>query len=169
MRKHLIAALFASGCMVAGGFAATAPAFAADGITLAPDAIGGIVTGAKGPEAGVWVVAETSDLPTKFARMVVTDDKGRYVLPQMPDANYKVWVRGYGLVDSKQVSAKPGAHLDLTATPAPDAKTAAEYYPAAYWYALLNPPPASDFPGTGPEGNGIAVGLTTQQHWLENA
>ena len=168
MRKHIITALFASGCLLAGGFATSGQAFAADAIKLAADAIGGTVTGAKGPEAGVWVVAETSDLPTKYAKMVVTDDKGRYVLPQMPDAKYKVWVRGYGLIDSKAVEAKPGAHLDLTATPAPDAKSAAEYYPSAYWYALLNPPPASDFPGTGPEGNGIAVGLKTQQHWLEN-
>ena len=40
------------------------------------DDIGGVVTGANGPEAGVWVIAETTDLPTKFARMVVTDDQG---------------------------------------------------------------------------------------------
>ena len=68
------------------------------------DYIEGVVTSEKGPEAGVWVVAETSDLPTKCAKVVVTDDRGRYALPQLPAANYKVWVRGYGLLDSKPVS-----------------------------------------------------------------
>jgi hypothetical protein len=65
-----------------------------------PDDIGGVVTGARGPEAGVWVIAETRDLPTKLARIVVTDDQGRYLLPDLPKANYDIWVRGYGLVDS---------------------------------------------------------------------
>src|SRR5919106_943642 len=62
------------------------------------DDIGGVVTGPHGPEAGVWVIAETSDLPTKFVRIVVTHDAGRYVIPELPKANYNVWVRGYGLV-----------------------------------------------------------------------
>jgi hypothetical protein len=63
------------------------------------DDIGGVVTGSAGPEAGVWVIAETTELPTRFARMVVTDDQGRYVIPDLPAVNYSVWVRGYGLVD----------------------------------------------------------------------
>ena len=66
--------------------------------------ITGVVTGARGPEAGVWVIAETSDLPTKFARIVVTDGQGRYLLPELPSANYDVWVRGYGLVDSPKLN-----------------------------------------------------------------
>ena len=70
------------------------------------DDIGGVVTSAKGPEAGVWVIAETNDLPTRFARMVVTDDGGRYVLPDLPKASYSIWVRGYGLVDSPKVKAR---------------------------------------------------------------
>ena len=74
----------------------------------------------KGPEAGVWVIAETTDLPTKYAKIVVTDDQGRYVIPDLPTANYSVWVRGYGLVDSPKVRAKPGQQLNLTAVPAPD-------------------------------------------------
>ena len=41
--------------------------------------LGGVVTGPHGPEAGVWVIAETTDLPTKFAKIVVTDEHGRYV------------------------------------------------------------------------------------------
>src|SRR5512144_734062 len=70
--------------------------------------IGGVVTSSKGPEAGVWVIAETSELPTKFVRIVVTDDRGRYLVPDLPKANYSVWVRGYGLVDSQKVQAAPG-------------------------------------------------------------
>src|SRR6266851_1089255 len=89
----------------------TAPPVAID-----PDDIGGVVTSAKGPEAGVWVIAETTELPTKFARIVVTDDQGRYVLPDLPRARYQVFVRGYGLVDSARVPANPGQHLDLKAT-----------------------------------------------------
>ena len=84
------------------------------------DDIGGVVTSSKGPEAGVWVIAETTDLPTKFRKIVVTDDAGRYVLPDLPKANYKVWVRGYGLVDSKAVEATPGKTLALTAVVAPN-------------------------------------------------
>ena len=72
-------------------------------VAIDNDDIGGMVTSAKGPEAGVWVIAETTELPTRFARMVVTDDQGRYVIPDLPKANYNVWVRGYGLVDSHKV------------------------------------------------------------------
>src|SRR5271168_4251068 len=68
----------------------------ADGSRIAvnSDDIGGVVTSANGPEAGVWVIAETTDLPTKFRKIVITDDAGRYLLPALPKANYKVWVRG---------------------------------------------------------------------------
>src|SRR5215211_4800362 len=119
------------------------------------DDITGVVTGARGPEAGVWVIAETSDLPTKFAKIVVTDTQGRYLLPDLPKASYTVWVRGYGLVDSPKQKAKPGTTLNLKATPAPNPRAAAEYYPAGYWYSMLKVPAESEFPGTGPEGNGI--------------
>ena len=64
------------------------------------DDIGGVVTSRMGPESGVWVVAETIDLGTRFAKMAVTDDYGRFVIPDLPKATYRVWVRGYGLVDS---------------------------------------------------------------------
>ncbi len=123
---------------------------------------------AKGPEAGVWVIAEAKDLPAHYVKSVVTDDQGRYVMPALPKGNYKLWVRGYGLVDSTAVDATPGSHVDLTAMVAPSAKDAAQYYPAAYWYAMLNPPPESDFPGTGSKGNGIAPVMLTQQNWLHN-
>ena len=110
------------------------------------DDIGGVVTSANGPEAGVWVIAETTDLPTKFAKIVVTDDQGRYVLPDLPKANYNVWVRGYGLVDSQKVRATPGKILNLKAVVAPTAAAAAEYYPAIYWYSMLKIPDMSEFP-----------------------
>ena len=47
------------------------------------DDIGGIVTSRFGPEAGVWVIAETTDLPTKFVKIAVTDDRGRYLVPDL--------------------------------------------------------------------------------------
>ncbi len=77
-----------------------------DAVRVDPDDLGGVVTGPKGPEAGVWVIAETTDLPTKFAKIVVTDDRGRYLVPDLPKANYNVWVRGYGLVDSPKVQSR---------------------------------------------------------------
>ena len=110
--------------------------------TVAIDAndIGGMVASAAGPEAGVWVIAETTDLPTKFAQIVVTDDQGHYVLPDLPNASYSVWVRGYGLVDSPRVEARPGQPLNLTAVVAPNERAAAEYYPPSYWLSLMRTP-----------------------------
>jgi streptogramin lyase len=124
--------------------------------------LGGTVTGPSGPEAGVWVIAETSDLPTKYAKMVVTDERGRYVIPGLPKASYSVWVRGYGLVDSPKVRAEPGKILNLTAVPAPTEAAAAQYYPAIYWYSMLEVPPASEFGG----GSRIPK-ERTQADWLK--
>src|SRR5712692_3535317 len=112
--------------------------------------IGGVVTSPKGPEAGVWVIAETTELPTKFVKIVVTDDRGRYLVPDLPKASYNVWVRGYGLVDSPKVQATPGKIVNLTAVVAPNPRAAAEYYPAGYWFSLIRVPDKSEFPGTGP-------------------
>jgi hypothetical protein len=111
------------------------------------DDIGGVVTSAKGPEAGVWVIAETTELPTRFARMVVTDDQGRYVIPDLPKANYNIWVRGYGLVDSQKVKSAPGKILNLKAVVAPNEAAAAQFYPAIYWYSMLKIPDKSEFGG----------------------
>lgn len=130
------------------------------------DDIGGVVTSAKGAEAGVWVIAETAELPTKMVKIVVTDDQGRYVLPDLPKAHYRVWVRGYGLVDSQPVTASTGKILNLTAVVAPDPRAAAEYYPSDYWFSLLHIPPPSDFPGTGAKGNGISEKMKSQAQWI---
>ena len=131
--------------------------------------IGGTVTGAQGPEAGVWVIAETNDLPTKLVKIVVTDDQGRFVLPQLPPATYALFVRGYGLVDSDPVPAAPGdLTVALRATAARTPQEAAKIYPANYWYSLLEVPKRSEFPGTGtgPGGNGIAVNIKNQGQYL---
>jgi hypothetical protein len=141
---------------------------AAARVAIDNDDIGGVVTGPSGPEAGVWVIAETKSLPTRLIKSVVTDDQGRYVLPDLPKANYDVWVRGYGLVDSPKVQGAPGKALNLKAVPAPNAKSAANYYPAQYWLALLQLPPKSDFPGTGPTGNGISPTMKSQGEWIRN-
>jgi len=122
------------------------PVSAQQQVSVRDTDIGGGVTGPSGPEAGVWVIAETVDLPTKFAKIVVTDDLGRYLIPDLPRATYRVWVRGFGLVDSPKVEASPGRNLNLTAVPARSEKDATQYYPAMYWWALLNPPPTSEFP-----------------------
>lgn len=132
-------------------------------VPVIADGISGVVSGAKGPEAGVWVIVETEDTPTRFIKIVVTDDSGRYLVPELPKAKYKAWVRGYGLVDSKPVEANPGKRLNLTAVRAPDAKAAAQYYPASYCYSMIRPPAAGEFSGTGPDGNGISPQMKTQQ------
>jgi len=139
---------------------------ASGSVAVDNDDIGGVVTGPRGPEAGVWVIAETTDLPTKFNRTVVTDDQGRYLVPDLPKANYSVWVRGYGLVDSPRVQTAPGKSLNLTAIVAPSPRAAADYYPAAYWYSLARVPDKSEFPGTGAEGNGISPTMKTQADWV---
>jgi len=140
---RLIAALAVAGFVLAP----TARADAQTVVAIDADDIGGVVTGPHGPEAGVWVIAETRDLPTRFAKMVVTDDQGRYVVPDLPAAKYQLWVRGYGLVDSPKVDAAPGRHVNLTAVPAPNEAAAAQYYPAIYWFAMLKIPDKDQFGG----------------------
>src|SRR5947209_5924452 len=140
---------------------------AAETVSIGSTDIGGVVTGPNGPEAGVWVIAETTDLPTKYGKIVVTDDRGRYVVPELPKANYSIWVRGYGLVDSPKVRAEPGKIVNLTAVPAPNEAAAAEYYPGMYWYSLLKIPAPAEFPGTGEKGNGIPAVMKTQHYWVD--
>jgi hypothetical protein len=133
---------------------------------VGPKDIGGVVSGPKGPEAGVWVIAETRDLPTKYAKVVVTDERGRYLIPDLPKAKYEVWARGYGLLDSFKAGGEPGQRLNLKARPATE-KQAAEFYPGMYWYSMLAIPGKDQFPGTGEKGNGIAPVVKTQEVWVD--
>jgi hypothetical protein len=158
MRRVCFAAIFA----VAGLLLANPARLAAQTpVAIDTDDIGGGVSGPHGPEAGVWVIAETRDLPTRYAKMVVTDDQGRYVVPDLPKAKYQVWVRGYGLADSPKVDAVPGQQLNLTAVPAANDAAAARYYPAIYWYAMLKIPGKDQFGGKSDIPENI-----TQADWL---
>jgi hypothetical protein len=120
--------------------AASAHAAPAAPLHVDSDDIAGQVISVHGAEAGVWVIAETGDLPTRFVRIVVTDDEGRYFIPDLPSAHYRLWVRGYGLADSAKVDSAPGKIVNLTAVVAQSPAQAAKVYPAAYWYALMNLP-----------------------------
>src|SRR5215475_8404590 len=124
-------------------------------VTVGAKDIGGVVSGPNGPEAGVWVIAET------------TDDQGRYLVPDLPKANYIVWARGYGLVDSAKTTSEPGKTVNITAVPAPNAAAAAELYPAIYWFSMLKMPGKDMFPGTGPNGNGMATIMKSQLQWVD--
>jgi hypothetical protein len=164
LRQASGAAVAALGALTLAATSAQQPP--ASSIAVDKDDIGGVVTGAKGPEAGVWVIAETTQLPTKYAKIAVTDDQGRYLIPDLPTATYRIWVRGYGLVDSPKVEATPGKSVNLKAVAAPDARAAAQYYPAGYWFSLMHVPEKSEFPGTGPSGNGINPNIKSQGDWL---
>ena len=151
------------------GFAASLPLLSslqAQTISVGANYLSGVVSGPNGPEAGVWVIAETGDLPTRFAKIVATDDQGRFVVPDLPQANYSVWVRGYGLVDSQKQRAVPGATVNLTAVPAPSPAAAADYYPAIYWYSMLKIPDKSQFGGA----SDIPARVTQTQYltWIKN-
>jgi hypothetical protein len=133
--------------------------------------IGGVVQSPKGPEAGVWVIAETKDLPTNFIKIVVTDDRGRFMVPELPAASYSVWVRGYGLMDSKPITVKPSAaSTTLNVTLAGTPQDAAKVYPGDYWLSLLEPPKTNEFPGTGSgeKGNGLGTTMVSQNHWINS-
>jgi hypothetical protein len=131
-------------------------------VAIDKDDIGGIVAGPKGPEAGVWVIAETRDLPVRYIKIVVTDDQGRYVVPDLPPAKYSLWARGYGLADSVKSTAQPGQWVNITPRPASSPAEAAQSYPAIYWYSMLKIPAEGEF-GT---NAGIASGVTPTR-WID--
>src|SRR5688572_12695499 len=166
-KRHIVAAGIVTALLAA--CAAQVAQHAADpAIRVGANDLGGVVTSSKGPEGGVWVIAETTDLPTKFGKIVVTDDRGRYLLPDLPKANYSVWVRGYGLVDSAKVQAAPGKVLNLTATVAPNPRAAAQYFPAGYWFSLIKVPDKSEFAATGDARHGINPNMRSQADWLRS-
>src|SRR5213593_1315644 len=148
LRVNRRVVLFAVACALAASLASfigvEAQQKGGANVAIDSDDIGGVVTSAKGLEAGVWVIAETTDLPAKFVKTVVTDDQGQYVLPDLPPANYQVFVRGYGLIDSRRVTAKRGQQLNIRVDVAPDAKSAAQVYPAAWWLSMLPAPEGQD-------------------------
>jgi hypothetical protein len=120
--------------------------------------IGGVVVNINGgtPEAGVWVIAETKSLSTPFRKIVVTDDKGRFVVPDLPDAAYELWVRGFGLRDSAHQKAARGDRIRLDAENAKNPQEAAKIYPANYWMSLYQPPPKEALPAN----------FESQDHWI---
>ena len=152
--------------LLASTLSAPLSAAAAPRLWVGKHDIGGTVSGPQGPEAGVWVIAETHDLPTGFARIVTTNDKGEFLIPDLPKAAYQVWVRGYGLVDSDKQTLKTGKRVALQAKPAPSPAAAAYYYPGVYWYSMLHIPEASEFPGTG--DNGIDPAMKQQSYWIDS-
>ena len=151
--------------VVAAAVAAFAGVAAAQTGAAGETSIAGVVRSADGPEAGVWVIAETDDLETGFRKIVVTDDDGRFLIPELATAAYSVWVRGYGLADSEPQAAQPGDTLELNVGLAATPREAAAVYPANYWYSLIEVPPAADFPGTG--DNGINPAMRTQEHFID--
>src|SRR2546423_14287770 len=163
------AVLLGSIALTLAGFIATMPsevraAPAADRIAIDNDDIGGVVRNPSGqPEAGVWVIAETRDLAVRYVKIVVTDDQGRFVVPDLPQANYQVWARGYGLIDSDKITSTPGKIVNIAAKPAPDEAAAAKYYPAIYWYSMMKIPGEDQFRGK----SEIPASLT-QSDWLDN-
>lgn len=136
-------------------------------VEISAQDIGGTVMGEKGPEAGVWVIAETKDLPTGYAKAVVTDDQGRFVIPELPAASYKVWARGYGLQDTAAQTSRPGSKLEFKAQPALSAAADAQLYPGMYWYSLIDVPAKSEFPGTGEKGNLMPATMKSQEQWID--
>ena len=171
MRRGFLSSSFlATVCAGALAFATLPSALAQDAATqsikLGSADIGGVVTSANGREAGVWVIAETTDLPTKYAKIVVTDDQGRYLIPDLPKATYQIWVRGYGLVDSKKVASAPGETVNLAAVVAPSPAAAAQYYPAIYWYSMLKVPDKKEF-ASGAIKSVTGMPIHSQGQWLD--
>src|SRR5689334_8524980 len=118
------------------------------GLTIDKNSIGGTVVNSNGgkAEAGIWVIAETKSLPTPFRKIVVTDDQGRFLVPDLPAGDYELWVRGYGLKDSARVKAARSETVKLEISNAATPQEAAKIYPASYWTSLIQPPSASEIP-----------------------
>jgi streptogramin lyase len=121
---------------------------AGSGVPVDPSSIGGTVVNSNGgkPEAGVWVIAEMKSPPVPFRKIVVTDDQGRFLVPDLPGGAYELWVRGYGLKDSERVKASCGDNVKLEVASAATPQEAAKIYPAGYWTSLIHPPTKEELP-----------------------
>ncbi|NKB35411.1 MAG: carboxypeptidase regulatory-like domain-containing protein [Pseudomonadales bacterium] len=128
---------------------------------IASNVISGTVSSSAGTEAGIWVIAETGEFDTFFARIVVTNEQGRYLIPNLPEAEYQVWTRGYGLADSPKLNGRPGTEIDLQAVTAADDAVAAQVYPAAYWYSMMGLPSEDEL-------ENVAGGLNAYLTWMKN-
>ena len=158
-------AVLVVGALAAFGGGVASPAASGQPTAAGETSIAGVVRSPAGPEAGVWVIAETDDLETGFRKIVVTGDDGRFLIPELATATYDVWVRGYGLADSERQTARPGDALELTVGAAATPQEAASVYPANYWYSLIEVPPPADFPGTA--DNGINPAMRTQEQFID--
>src|SRR5207249_8800053 len=128
------------------------------GIQVSANSIGGTVinNGGGRAEAGVWVIAETKSLNVPLRKIVVTDDQGRFLVPDLPKGDYELWVRGYGLMDSSRSNAALGSQVMLMANNASSPQEAAKIYPAAYWNSLIHVPSKEE----------ISDAFVSQEHWL---
>jgi hypothetical protein len=137
-------------------------------LAVAAGDISGVVRGEAGGEAGVWVIAETTDLNTTYRKIVVTNDEGEFLVPDLPKAKYLVWARGYGLADSTKQKSRPGKKkLTINVRNAATPQEAADVYPANFWYSLLEVPTDKQFPGTGSDGNGINEQMRNQALFID--
>ena len=128
--------------------------------------IDGLVTVEGENSGGLWVIAETIDTPTPYRKIVVTHDDGRFVIPDLPsDAEFQIWVRGYGIEDSPKFAARVEHEIVFDLQPASSPQVAAQAYPANYWLAMLDLPEVSEFPGTG--DNGIGRQMEHQGDWVD--
>src|ERR1700720_437901 len=120
----------------------------ASGVQVDKNSIGGVVLNSYGakPEAGVWVIAEAKSLPVTFRKIVVTDDQGRFLVPDLPEGEYELWVRGYGLKDSERLSGVRGVQVKLRVASTDTPQQAAKIYPASYWTSLIHPPAKDELP-----------------------
>ena len=131
----------------------------AAGIPVDADDIAGTVMSTRGPEAGVWVIAETTDTPTKFRKIVVTDEQGRYLLPDLPDESHvpdlgsRLWPGRFG---ASSGDGRAG-NLALTAAVAAErARRRAASTRRTTGNRSSTFRRRTEFPGTGPTGNGIS-------------
>src|SRR3989304_3589360 len=152
--RRMLWALFAILCLL--GWSVSGQ----QNIPATANSIGGTVVNSTGarPEPGVWVIAETQSLPVPFRKIVVSDDQGRFLVPDLPKGDYELWVRGYGLKDSARLRGALGGQIKLMVDNASSPQEAARIYPAAYWNSLIHPPAKHQFPAA----------FVSQEHWLAN-